>query len=156
MYDGRAHGEDADDLKLVMTMKHSLYRARFIGVCSAVTALALLLNGAGPADGHPIVLASSVIHDSVLARAPEEVTLRFNSKIEPRLTRVTITKDDGRPVPLSLPVAAVNANSRQALGRLVIPLRPLARGTYVIRYKVLAADGHVTEGALRFTVSGSE
>jgi methionine-rich copper-binding protein CopC len=155
MYDGRAHEEDQLELVL-MKMNHPSNRTPFLSVSSALAALALFLGGGGPADGHPIVLGSSVIHDSVLARAPEEVTLRFNSRIEPQLTRVTITKDDGRPVPLSLPVTVVGATSHQALGRLVIPLRPLARGTYVIRYKVLAADGHVTEGALRFTVSPPE
>lgn len=137
-------------------MDRSSIRARLPGVSSALSALALLLGGVGPTDGHPIVLESSVIHDSVLARAPGEVTLRFNSKIEPRLTRATITKDDGRPVPLPLSVTDVNGNSHRVPDRLVIPLRPLPRGTYVIRYKVLAADGHVTEGALRFIVSTSD
>ena len=39
-----------------------------------------------------------------------------------------------------------------AADRLVVPLQPLTPGVYIVRYRVLAADGHVTEGALRFTV----
>ena len=39
--------------------------------------------------------------------------------------------------------------------RLVIPLRPLPPGTYVVRFKVLAADGHITAGALRFSVQAA-
>jgi methionine-rich copper-binding protein CopC len=34
----------------------------------------------------------------------------------------------------------------------VIPIRSLAPGEYTLRYRVLAVDGHITEGALRFTV----
>ena len=36
-----------------------------------------------------------------------------------------------------------------------MPLSPLPPGVYVVRYRVLAADGHVTEGALRFTVKAA-
>jgi len=36
--------------------------------------------------------------------------------------------------------------------RLTIPLKPLDPGVYVLRYRVLAVDGHITEGVLRFTV----
>jgi len=39
--------------------------------------------------------------------------------------------------------------------RLVVPLTPLAPGIYIVRYRVLAADGHVTEGALRFTIQAA-
>jgi len=77
----------------------------------------LVLLPASPAAPHAIVLESSPAHDAVLERAPEQMTLRFNSKIEKRFTRIT-----------------------------------LAPGVYVLRYRVLAVDGHITEGALRFTV----
>ena len=155
MMGGLTGNSDAFEPRL-MKMNHLSNRARFLVVASAISILAFLPRGVRPAAGHPIVLGSSVIHDSVLSGSPEEVTLRFNSRIEPRLTRVTITKDDGRPVPLPLSVTDVNRNSHGVPDRLVIPLRPLPRGTYVIRYKVLAADGHVTEGALRFTISPPE
>jgi len=59
---------------------------------------------------------------------------------------------DGRKVPL-MPV------SPELLGkgdedRLVIPLPPLAPGSYLLRYKILSTDGHATPGILRFTVTG--
>jgi methionine-rich copper-binding protein CopC len=34
-----------------------------------------------------------------------------------------------------------------------VDLPPLAAGSYGLRYKVLAVDGHVTESVLRFTVA---
>ncbi len=108
--------------------------------------VASLFRAAPPAAAHAIVLESSPTHEAALAEPPARIVLRFNSRIEAALSRVTIESGTGRPVALPAARDAGEAN------RLVVPLRPLAPGTYVVRYRVLAADGHVTEGALRFTV----
>lgn len=108
----------------------------------------LALAAPRPASPHAIVLESSPVHDEVLARAPLQVTLRFNSRIEKRFTRVTLASADQTPV--AVPVAMPDADAMP--DRLTIPLRPLGPGVYVLRYRVLAVDGHITEGALRFTV----
>ena len=119
---------------------------------AVLAASAALASLAAPpmAAGHAIVLESSPERDAQLAAPPERVTLRFNSKIEPALSRATIEPAGGRPVALT--ATAAPANGHPAPDRLVIPLRPLGPGTYVVRYRVLAADGHLTEGALRFTI----
>lgn len=116
------------------------------------------LAGAPPlgphrAAAHAIVLESVPARDAVVDRAPERVVLRFNSKIEKRLSRVTLAAGPGSPVPL--PIATEGPDGDRQPDRLVVPLHPLAPGAYVLRYKVLSADGHITEGALRFTVTGS-
>jgi len=111
-------------------------------------ALAFLLAVPSLASSHAIVLESSPAADAVLASAPPQVTLRFNSKIEKRFTRITLAAGDRPPAELALPERADHGSP----DRLVIPLRPLAPGVYVLRYRVLAVDGHITEGALRFTV----
>jgi copper resistance protein C len=108
----------------------------------------LVLLPVSPASAHAIVLESSPVHDAVLERAPEQVTLRFNSKIEKRFTRVTLAAGDRPPAPIVLP----DGNDASPPDRVVIPLSPLAPGVYVLRYRVLAVDGHITEGSLRFTV----
>lgn len=93
------------------------------------------------------MLEASPAPEAVLAAPPARVILRFNSKIEHALSRVTIETGAGRPV--ALPVARA---TDQDAARLVVPLSPRAPGVYIVRYRVLAADGHVTEGALRFTI----
>ena len=108
----------------------------------------LVLLPASPAAPHAIVLESFPAHDAVLERAPEQVTLRFNSKIEKRFTRITLAAGDRPPAPIILP----SGDDGSTPDRVVIPLSPLAPGVYVLRYRVLAVDGHITEGALRFTV----
>src|SRR6202035_2242496 len=55
---------------------------------------------------------------------------------------------DRPPAPVALP----GDDDASPPDRVVIPLSPLAPGVYVLRYRVLAVDGHITEGALRFTV----
>jgi methionine-rich copper-binding protein CopC len=100
------------------------------------------------ASPHAIVLESSPTHDAVLPRAPQRVTLRFNSRIEKRFTRVTLALVDQAPVAVAVPAGDAEATP----DRLTIPLHPLGPGVYVLRYRVLAVDGHITEGALRFTV----
>jgi copper resistance protein C len=104
-----------------------------------------------PAAAHALVLESVPARDAVLARSPERVLLRFNSKIEKRLMRMTLSGADGQPQILS--TASDGDEGDQESDRVVVALRPLPPGRYVIRYKVLSADGHVTEGALRFSVS---
>ena len=115
-----------------------------------VLLLAACLALAAPraASSHAIVLESSPVHEAVLPQAPSLVTLRFNSRIEKRFTRVTLAVADRAPVAVALPATDAEATP----DRLTIPLGPLGPGVYVLRYRVLAVDGHITEGALRFTV----
>jgi methionine-rich copper-binding protein CopC len=124
----------------------SVFRPAALPVLLLVAGLTLVAPRAG--SGHAIVLESSPTHEAVLSRAPEQVTLRFNSRIEKRFTRVTLAAADQAPVAVALPAADAEATP----DRLTIPLGPLHPGVYVLRYRVLAVDGHITEGVLRFTV----
>ena len=110
--------------------------------------------GAVPVAAHAIVLESVPAPGAVLARAPERVVLRFNSKIEKGLTRVTLANSDGAPRLLS--IASDGPGGDREPDRIVIPLPALPSGRFVIRYRVLSVDGHITEGVLRFTVSPSQ
>lgn len=100
-----------------------------------------------PARAHALVLESSPRTGEVLKVPPSRVFLRFNSRIEKGLSLVRVTGPAGRPVPLQV------ATPDRSPDRLVFPLPSLPPGTYLVRWKVLSADGHVTEGAFRFTVA---
>ena len=131
------------------------WRAAVPGAVAAALICALLggLPPLGPLQvgAHAIVLESIPARDAVLDHAPERAILRFNSKIEKRLSRVTLSMGGGAPV--AAPIANDPPGGDQQPDRLVVPLRPLPPGAYVLRYKVLSADGHITEGAIRFTVT---
>lgn len=96
---------------------------------------------------HAIVVESNPREGAVLKQAPGHVQLRFNVKIEKALTRVTLTK--GNKQAIVLPQADFNQG---APDRLEVPLPPLEPGNYIMRYSVLAADGHATQGVLRFSI----
>ena len=116
-----------------------------VPVSFLLVTLAFLMPSSAAA--HAVVLESSPAPGAVLTKAPAQITLRFNSKLEKRFTRVTLATGNQPPAPVTVP-----AGEDPAPDRLVIPIRSLAPGDYVLRYRVLAVDGHITEGALRFTV----
>jgi methionine-rich copper-binding protein CopC len=101
----------------------------------------------GRATGHAIVVESSPRNGAVLQDPPREVELRFNSKLAKSLARVELVAGDEAPRTLPLPPASDSPE------RLVIPLPSLPPDNYTLRYKITAADGHRTLGALRFTVA---
>lgn len=123
---------------------------RFSRALLSVGAVLLILPSIAPA--HSVVIESSPRDGARLATPPKEIVLRFNAKIEKPLTRLKLVTGDGRPVPL--PAMAQEGNGERTGGRLVIPLPPLAPGSYALRYKILSTDGHATPGILRFSVTG--
>ena len=117
--------------------EHSAGRPRLLAALALTGTLVL----PAAATGHAIVLESFPAHDAALLAPPGRVVLRFNGRIEHALSRATIEEVGGRP--MAVPVSSVAPDLPSSPDRLVIPLRPLRAGTYVVRFKVLAADGHI-------------
>ena len=102
------------------------------------------------ARAHAIVVESEPAGGAILDRPPARVRLRFNSKIERSLSRLSL-EGPGRQV-APLPLRASEPGASAPPDQLEALLPPLAPGAYAVRWRVLAADGHITEGAIRFTV----
>jgi hypothetical protein len=111
-------------------------------------ALALLCS-ATLAFAHAVVQKASLEDSAVRANTATRVTLKFNSGIEPGFTRVKLVNERGEERPLEVGPATGPAT-------VSVELPPLGAGSYGLRYKVLAVDGHVTENVLRFTVTPPE
>ena len=118
-----------------------------LGAAAALLAALIVVSSPGLAAAHALVVESRPPAGAKLAEPPAEIYLRFNSKLEKRLSHATISTEKGKPV--ALPIAT---DGHDRPDRLVLPLAPLAPGNYLVRYKVLAVDGHITEGILRFSV----
>ncbi|ADE14403.1 copper resistance protein CopC [Nitrosococcus halophilus Nc 4] len=101
--------------------------------------------------GHAVIVKSSPADQEVLARAPEAIMLRFNVKIEKAFAQASLWGAKDRPRRLSIPESNFAPEADPA--RLYIPLPSLAPGPYQVRYKILATDGHTTEGVIRFVIS---
>ena len=109
-------------------------------------ALLLALLVAGPAFPHAVVVESIPKDRAELKTAPRQVELRFNVRVEQALARASLKRGDAAPV--ALPLRKDSAQS----DRLTVPLPSLGPGSYEVRYHVLAADGHTTQGIVRFRV----
>jgi methionine-rich copper-binding protein CopC len=97
---------------------------------------------------HAVLTKSSLRDTPVAVDTATSVTLTFNTGIEPGFTEVVL-RSAGPDRPLT---ASTGAHPNE----VVVALPPLAAGAYALRYKVLATDGHVTEGVQRFRVGSAE
>jgi hypothetical protein len=105
----------------------------------------LLLVFGEPVHAHAVVTESSLATEPVKPNRAATVVLFFNSNVELKLSRVFLVSagDVYQPVDIS------RGNKP---GELRIQLPALKPGDYAIKYKVFAADGHLTESAIRFHV----
>ena len=108
--------------------------------------LVALLAASIDASAHAVVVESTLQDGAEVASAPATVELRFNVRIEQALSRASLKSASGM-----VPLAPRRGTSRQS-NRLIVPLPALGAGAYELRYQVLAADGHTTQGVLRFRV----
>jgi copper resistance protein C len=123
-------------------------RSGGLRVALAVLALAALVTP-GLARAHGIVIDSTPRQQETVAAAPKSLVIRFNSRLEKKLCSVTLVGPKSVAVPLHGQEASDSPDT------LIYALPELAPGAYQARWKVLAADGHVTEGVIRFTVNGA-
>ena len=110
--------------------------------------IAALLGGwvlaARPAGAHAILLRSVPADGATLSAGPTDLELNFNSRIDAARSRLALTGPDG--VTRILAIAAPAADQLGARAMLSV-------GAWVLRWQVLAIDGHITRGELRFTVA---
>lgn len=109
--------------------------------------VALLLAAVGPAKGHAILVESIPAHGAALEEAPQVIILRFNARLEPSMVRMNLVDINRAQTPL-------DTTQDSTVDRIVVKVPSLSPGVYTLVYKVLARDGHVTEGFVRFTVLG--
>jgi copper resistance protein C len=105
----------------------------------------LLLTAVRPAGAHSLLLESSPAANAVLAELPASITLRFNNRIEKRLSGLRLV--DGR--------GAAHALIVRTDGRpdwLEAPAPSLGPGSWRLEWRVLSTDGHVVSGAFPFRV----
>lgn len=110
-----------------------------------VVALACALMPAA-AFAHAVLVASSPAENATVHGPSVEIDLRYNSRVDGARSRVMIALVGGHAwvKPLSLDAQ----KSPQEL-RGHMQLEP---GKYEIRWQALAPDGHMTRGAIPFTV----
>jgi copper resistance protein C len=98
------------------------------------------------------VAAHAVVTDYSLKIAPihankaGNVELTFNSQIELGLSQIfLVSKGDKHEL--------LQADNGSKQGQIIVHIPPLKSGDYALRFKVFAADGHLTEDVIHFSVS---
>ena len=95
---------------------------------------------------HAILVRSSLGDTPVPADAPASVTLSFNAAVEVTLSRVALVTGAHEERSLDIGTGAKK-------GEILVHVPALGAGGYGLKYRVMAADGHLTDGVLRFTVA---
>jgi copper resistance protein C len=96
------------------------------------------------ASAHAILLDSSPAANAKVAAQPVEFTLRYNTRIDHKRSRLTLTLPD-RSTKV-LPIAESSPDDALMTATTLPP------GAYSLRWQVLATDGHITRGDVPFTV----
>jgi methionine-rich copper-binding protein CopC len=100
---------------------------------------------AGPAAAHAILLDSKPAAGASIPAGPVAMELRFNSRIDRARSALRLLRPDHSEA--RLPIADDGAPPDTLHTSTDLPA-----GRYVVRWQVLATDGHITRGDVPFTV----
>ena len=108
--------------------------------------LLLSLCQAQWAGAHAVITDYSLKIAPIHANSPEKIELSFNSQIELGLSQIfLVSKGDKHEL--------LQAGNGSKQGQVIVQIPPLESGDYALRFKVFAADGHLTEDLIHFSVS---
>jgi methionine-rich copper-binding protein CopC len=104
-------------------------------------------------SAHAVLVSSTPKDNAVIKSSPERIILRFDARIEKRVSKVTLLTYKGEKVKLKIPSGGYTEGRPN---ELIVPIPKLKPGGYRFEYRVLATDGHLTPGLIRFTISGGK
>lgn len=117
-------------------------RTRRLRAFAAVSILVLLVV---PGYGHAILLSATPALNATVKGPDITVRLRFNARIDSERSRLILLATGGNQRILSVsrisPPDTLNAEAKGLVG-----------GSYILRWQVLANDGHITRGEVPFVV----
>ncbi len=121
-------------------------RPRRAGMVAALALVALTLPGSAAAHAYLIKTYPSA--SGILTTPPSEVALTFDEAVEPRFAIISVSDEAGRQQTTSSP-----DRSPGDPDTLVVSLRPrLAKGWYLVYWRVISVDGHPVQGYFTFAV----
>lgn len=95
------------------------------------------------AFAHAILLQSQPADQTTIPPGERTLVLRYNSRIDHQLSRLTLQGTNAQMVLPLDPASPADTLSAKT---------DLTAGTYLVHWQVLATDGHMTRGDVRFTV----
>jgi methionine-rich copper-binding protein CopC len=124
---------------------------RVVLPCAAVLMAGLLALAFSPAAlAHAALVKSEPARRAVLSKAPSQLRLWLNEKIEPAYATIHVFRQDGTPV--VHPLAQVDKTDGKLL---VLELPKIEPGAYTVKYRVLSVDGHTVDYGYTFTLKSA-
>jgi len=122
-----------------MTLRHAI-------IITAASA-ALSLSGVGAAFAHAHLVRATPAEGGTVKSAPNEVTFKFNEKLEPAFSSAVIRNSAGNQVDRA--DAHVDTADRTVV-RVSLP--PLDPGIYTVEWRAMSSDTHKINGNFKFRV----
>ncbi|MBO1418501.1 FixH family protein [Streptomyces sp. FH025] len=122
---------------------------RIAGLLATLGALlALMLAAAGPASAHATLESTDPRQNSVVATAPQVVTLTFSETVSLSADSVRVLDPAGKAVDTGNPAHADGKDNTARVGLN----SGLANGTYTVAWRAVSEDSHPIGGAFTFSV----
>jgi copper resistance protein C len=113
---------------------------------SKLSVFVLCVLFAPSAWAHAVLLESHPAVHSTVQADKADVTFRFNSRVDGARSQLTLVLPDRTSQPVAM-------QAQPSPDVLAATLTGLKTGAYVLRWQVLAADGHISRGEVPFTVA---
>jgi methionine-rich copper-binding protein CopC len=126
-----------------MRNKTWIFRPRFVAILLIACSIALIAPRAALA--HAILVSSQPAMNSTVSGPEVAVLLKYSSRVDLEHSTLTLLDPDGK-------VEKIAIESEPSPGSLSAKLNGLVTGAYVLRWQILAMDGHITRGTIPFHV----
>ena len=120
-------------------------RKYLINLAAALIALTLSGVATAPALAHAVIVTAAPTADEQVKPGKLAIRLEFNSRIDKERSRLQLTHPDGDKSDV-----AIEQSGEPNI--LTGTTTDLTAGDYVLRWQVLAIDGHITRGDIPFKV----
>ena len=97
------------------------------------------------ASAHAVLLSSTPQKNAAVTGPDITINLKYNSRVDGALSTLSLLKPDGT-------VERIGTPAQPAPDVLSATGHRLTKGSYVLRWQVLASDGHITRGEVPFQV----
>ena len=118
---------------------------RWFASAVIVFVVALLAASSRPALAHAVLVSSTPQKNAAVSGPDITISLKYNSRVDGARSTISLLKPDGT-------VEKIGTPAQPAPDMLSATGHGLAKGAYVLRWQVLATDGHITRGEVPFQV----
>jgi methionine-rich copper-binding protein CopC len=126
-----------------MRNKTWIFTRRFVAIF--VVTCGIVLFSPRTALAHAVLVSSQPAVNSTVSGPEVAVLLKYSSRVDLEHSTLTLLDPNGK-------VKKITINSEPSPGSLSAKLTGLVKGAYVLRWQILAMDGHITRGTIPFQV----